>query len=186
MGWRIERVAVDAPPAPPPTNSRASENELAARGLSSFRTPPEFAWVEIREKCATHLGAGRSLATLPYANKIWMLFGFQLFAELRSGFTAEVIEVYPFAIVRALLSECEHKSTANGYQSQLAELAACTGWEPLELEAKLKASVSGSRHDRLDAFMAAWVASLPSAQRRAFGHADDPDDAIWVPCTGAG
>jgi hypothetical protein len=40
---------------------------------------------------------------------------------------------------------------------------------------------SGTNHDRLDAFMAAWVASLPKRRRRAIGNEDDPDDAIWVP-----
>jgi hypothetical protein len=139
-----------------------------------FAPPPESAWVEIREKCATHLGAGRSLATLPYATRRFGCCSVSSFAELRSDLTAEIIEVYPFAIVRALFSKCEHKSTANGYQSQLAELAVRTGWEPPELEANLKASVSGSRHDRLDAFIAEWVASLPSAKRRAFGHARRP------------
>ena len=181
MGWRIERVAVDAPAAPPATGSRTAEDELAKCGLSSFRTPHEPAWDGIREKCASHLGSGRSLATLPYANKIWMLFGFQLIAELRNSFKAEVIEVYPFAIVRSLPTQAGHKSTENGYRLQLAEIAVRTGWEPLELEAELKASVSGARHDRLDAFMAAWLASLPSANRRAFGDALDPDDSIWVP-----
>jgi hypothetical protein len=40
-----------------------------------------------------------------------MLFGFELFACLRSGLGAEVIEVYPFAIVRTLLPKYEHKTT---------------------------------------------------------------------------
>ncbi len=62
-----------------------------------------------------------------------------------------------------------------------AAVAARTGWSPLELESKLNEAVPGSRHDRLDAFMAAWVASLPRDQRRAIGDADQPDDAIWVP-----
>jgi predicted nuclease with RNAse H fold len=145
MGWQVERIAVDAPAAPPATGSRASENELGRLGLSSFRTPAASTWVEIREKCANHLRLGGSAATLPYANKIWMCFGFELFACLKSGVRAEVIEVYPFAIVRALL-------------------AARTGWEPQNLEARLKATVPGRRHDRLDAFMAAWIAT---AARRA-------------------
>ena len=44
MGWQVERVAVDAPAAPPETGSRLSENELGQRGLSSFRTPATAAW----------------------------------------------------------------------------------------------------------------------------------------------
>ena len=181
MGWKVERIAVDAPAAPPAKGSRASEDELGRLGLSSFRTPVATAWAGIREKCVDHLRLGGTAATLPHANKIWMLFGFKLFALLKGGLRAEVIEVYPFAIVRALLPACEHKSTEQGYRDQLFAVSARTGWEPQALEAKLKATVPGSRHDRLDAFMAAWVASLPPEDRRAFGDAQQSDDAIWVP-----
>ena len=87
-----------------------------------------------------------------------MLFGFELFACLKSELSTEVIEVYPFAIVRALLPACDHKSTEQGYRDQLDAVAAQTGWKPQNLEARLKVTVPGSRHDRLDAFMAAWVA----------------------------
>lgn len=181
LGWHIERIAIDAPAAPPATGSRASEAELGRSGLSSFRTPTASAWAGLCRQCADHLDLGGGAATLPHANKIWMLFGFELFACLRSHLKAEVIEVYPFAIVRELLPTCEHKSTEKGYQDQLAAVAVRTGWEPQELEKKLKATVPGSRHDRLDAFMAAWVASLPPERRRAFGDPQQPDDAIWVP-----
>jgi predicted nuclease with RNAse H fold len=155
MGWQVERIAIDAPATSPATGTRASENELARLGLSSFRTPAASAWAGIREKCARHLRVGGTSATLPHANKIWMLFGFELFGCLKSGLRAEVIEVYPFAIIRALLPACGHKSTEQGYRDQLAAVAARTGWEPQNLEARLKVTVPGSRHDRLDAFLAA-------------------------------
>jgi predicted nuclease with RNAse H fold len=183
MGWTVERIALDAPAAPPAKGSRSSENELARAGLSSFRTPEVSAWTNIRAKCVDHVRSGGALSKLPYANKIWMLYGFELWASLKSDLAVEVIEVYPFAIIRALLQACEHKSTEHGYQNQLAAVADGTGWKkkPQCLEARLKATVSGSRHDRLDAFMAAWVASLPVNARRAFGNVVQPDDAIWVP-----
>ena len=181
MDWRVERIAIDAPSAPPFAAPRASESELGHLGLSSFRTPAAADWAGIREKCLCHLGSGRSAATLPQANKIWMLFGFELFAQLRNSFWVEVIEVYPFAIVRALLPGCQHKSTDQGYKDQLAAVAARTGWAPPDLETRLKETVHGERHDRLDAFMAAWVASLGSEHRRALGDPQQPDDAIWVP-----
>jgi hypothetical protein len=79
MGWKVERIAVDAPAAPPATSTRASETELVSLGLSSFRTPAAPAWAGIREKCTNHLRLGGTAATLPHANKIWMLFGFELF-----------------------------------------------------------------------------------------------------------
>jgi hypothetical protein len=53
-------------------------------------------------------------------------------------------------------------------------LAARAGHQ--DLEARLRATVGGSRHDRLDAFMAAWVASLGAEQRRALGNPQQPDD----------
>lgn len=181
MGWQVERIAIDAPAAPPKTGSRLSENELGRLGLSSFRTPAASDWADIRRICAEHLDRGGRVATLPHANKIWMLFGFELFASLQRIFEAEVIEVYPFAIVRALLPACEHKSTTKGYTDQLAAVAARTGWGPQDLEARLKATVPGSRHDRLDAFMAAWIATLSLERRRAYGDAAQENDAIWVP-----
>ena len=180
-GWKVGRIVVDAPAAPSATGCRLSESDLARLGLSSFTTPSLSTWSGIREKCANHLRIGGTPSTLPYANKIWMLYGFELFSSLRSELTVEVIEVYPFAIIRALLPACAHKSTEQGYQDQLVAIAARTGWDPQALEAKLKVTVSGSRHDRLDAFMAAWVASLPLERRRAFGDAQRPDDSIWVP-----
>jgi hypothetical protein len=49
------------------------------------------------------------------------------------------------------------------------------------LERALSSGVAGSRHDKLDAFMAAWVASLKPSERVAFGNKRDLGDAIWVP-----
>jgi hypothetical protein len=69
MGWKVERIAVDAPAAPPATGTRSSENELARLGLSSFRTPTASSWTGIREKCINHLSLRGSAATLPHANK---------------------------------------------------------------------------------------------------------------------
>jgi hypothetical protein len=181
MGWKVERIAVDAPAAPPDLGSRESEIEMGGCGLSSFRTPAVGAWPGILQKCSDHKASGGTTATLPHANKIWMLYGFRLFEYLSAALQAEVIEVYPFAIARALVPNCKHKSTEEGYQDQLAAIAEHTGWKPHELHERLKETVPGSRHDRLDAFMGAWVASLPPQRRRAFGDARRPRDAIWVP-----
>ncbi len=181
MEWEIERIGIDAPAAPPASGSRLSETQLGSSGLSSFRTPAASTWPSIREQCASHLSRGGSAANLPHANKIWMLYGFELFRCLKNNLTAEIIEVYPFAIVRALLPECAHKSTEQGYRDQLAAVSARTGWDPPNLEKRLKATVAGNRHDRLDSYMAAWVASLPREERRAFGDARQQGDSIWVP-----
>jgi hypothetical protein len=83
-----------------------------------------------------------------------MLFGFELFMCLKSDLSADTIEVYPFAIVRAFLPACAHKSNGEGLPRPTRRCITRTGWEPQKLEAKLKLTVPGSRHDRLDAFMA--------------------------------
>jgi predicted nuclease with RNAse H fold len=110
-----------------------------------------------------------------------MLYGFEIFKALRARCTSEVIEVYPYAIVHALLRKCPHKSTPDGYRRQVEALANETGWSWDDLKRALGRAVPGTKHDKLDAFMAAWVASLAPQRRRAYGNEKDPDDAIWVP-----
>jgi len=180
MDWRTERIAIDAPAAPA-EHTRKSEDELCRCRLSCYRTPSTSAWQNIRRTCINHLSDGGSLSTLPHANKIWMLFGFELFSKFRHKFNVEVMETYPFAVVRTLLASREHKTTEKGYRDQLGAVAERTNWEGECLESKLKLAVRGSRHDRLDAFMAAWIASLPREKRRSFGNPEHFDDAIWVP-----
>ena len=64
-------------------------------------------------------------------------------------------------------------------QSQIDEAAKVLEVSATEMRAKLLAMGFGSTHDRLDAFLSAWVASLDEKDRKAFG--TPPDDAIWVP-----
>jgi predicted nuclease with RNAse H fold len=180
-GWRLGRIAIDAPAAPPMAEPRACEQCLRNAGLSVFQTPSCKKWTKIIATCRGHLDAGGSLARLPYANKIWMLYGFRLFAEFRARTSAEVIEVYPYAIAHRLNAAHRHKSTTIGYENQLKAVAKRTGWSPAELERQLTKMVPGNRHDRLDAFMAAWVASLPPEYRSPYGTPAQPDDVIWVP-----
>jgi hypothetical protein len=92
---------------------------------------------------------------MPHANKIWMLYGFELFEALRA-IGHEVIEVYPYAIARALLPECPHKRTAEGNRRQLESVAAATNWMPLDLERAL-------------------VADMSKHERRAHGNENDPN-----------
>ncbi|MBS0393560.1 MAG: DUF429 domain-containing protein [Proteobacteria bacterium] len=182
LGWSIGRIAIDAPAAAPRSAPRAAERAVRAAGLGVFHTPAAQQWPAIRARCVRHLAGGGAAARLPYANRIWMLFGFELYRALRGRLDAELIEVYPQAIVRGLAGPVAHKSTDAGYRAQLAAAAAATGWEaPRDLEAALRATVAGTRHDRLDAYLAAWVASLPARSRRAYGEAHSADDAIWVP-----
>jgi len=180
-GWHLSCIAIDAPAAPPTIGPRACETALRRAGLSVFQTPSREKWKEIVALCRKYLDTGGDLAHLPYANKIWMLYGFHLFAELRARTGAEIIEVYPYAIVHRLGAAHCHKSTATGYKNQLTAMAKRTGWSPAKLEQQLVVTVPGKRHDRLDAFMAAWVAGLPPERRHPYGMAAQPDDVIWVP-----
>ena len=171
--WEITRVAIDAPAAPPATGERVAEKALRQRGLSSFQTPDEKRWHQIFRTCREHLRRGGALSRTPHANKIWMLYGFEIFEALRA-IGHEVIEVYPYAIVRALLPECPHKRTAEGYRRQLESVAAATNWLPLDLERALRRSVPGTKDDKLDAFMAAWVASSPNTSAALMGMTEIP------------
>jgi predicted nuclease with RNAse H fold len=177
----VKRIAIDAPAAPPRNGRRNSERELERAKIPCIPTPDVATWHMILRKCRRHLKCGKPLNRLPHANRIWMLYGFRIFAALRAS-GIEAIEVYPQAIVRTLIrGACPHKSTPQGYERQLRVIARRTGWRPRELERALAAASAGSRHDRLDAFMAAWVASLEPRDRVAFGNERDPRDAIWVP-----
>lgn len=180
--WHVKRVAIDAPASAPSAGQRRScEENMSKLRLSSFQTPDVGRWEEIKEVCRQHLKQGGSLSKLPYSNKIWMLYGFELFSALRSTNLFQVIEVYPYAIVSELLPGCAHKSTKDGYNNQLSEIALRTGWSADLLEEQLRRTTFGGKHDRLDAFMAAWVASLQLGKLRAYGNSKNADDSIWIP-----
>jgi hypothetical protein len=126
-----------------------------------------------------HLAGGGLATRLPHANKIWMLAGFALFERLKD--VAECLETYPQAIIRTMGGGAVHKSHDAGVVAQLELIRQHTGW-PLDAAAGLEALRcigSGSSHDKLDAYMCAWIASLNDQQRVALGA--PPDDAIWVP-----
>lgn len=187
-GVRIRRVAVDAPSDPRPNTvaRRRAEAELDRRRISCITTPtwPEFR--SIRERGLAHLAQGQPESNLPGANQLWMLVGFSLFQALRPHW--ECLEVFPQAIVSLLGVSNVHKSRADGFRAQLQRVARYTGW-PREgttdkqlLETGQLGSIAfGSSHDRLDAYMAAWVASLEESRREPLG--EPPSDVIWVPRT---
>jgi Protein of unknown function (DUF429) len=180
-GWRIRRIAIDAPAAPATEGRRQSEIALKQSGLQCIWTPDNAAWKDRIDSARKYLNNGGALARLPGANEIWMLYGFALFKELRKVRDSEVIEVFPYAIMRTLLPTCPHKSLPEGYSLQLNAVATAVGSTSNQLEDELGQAVLGAKHDRLDAYMAAWVASLTLGNRRAFGSEANLDDAIWVP-----
>ncbi len=178
-GVRIRRVAIDAPSAPagPALSRRHAEVALDRLGVRCFGTPSARKFREIVGAGRVHLGGGGDAARLPHANKLWMLAGFALFEALRRDF--ECIEVYPHAIAWALGVAETHKRHERGFRAQLIALAARTGW-PSDPESSVLSGIAfGARDDRLDAYLSAWVASLPEPARRPLGA--PPGDVIWVP-----
>jgi predicted nuclease with RNAse H fold len=181
FGWNIKRIAIDAPAAAPREGKRESELALSKAGVKCIWTPDRSAWKERIKSSRDHLNNDGAVTHLPGANQIWMLYGFALFKELRKIGLHEVFEVYPYSIMRSLLENFPHKSSSEGYSLQLKTIANATGVAPEILENDLRRCVRGSSHDRLDAYMAAWLASMGPEDRTSFGSQNDPDDRIWIP-----
>lgn len=178
----LRRIAIDAPRAPRGAGQprRAAEMAMDAARISCFTTPSAEQFESIRARGRAHLAAGGAQSRMPAANQLWMLVGFALFERL--GREWECLEVFPQAIARALGAGGVHKSAAGGWALQLAALSTHTGW-PVAEESDAFANIAfGPAHDRLDAYMSAWVAALEEHERVA--HGQPPEDVIWVPRLG--
>ena len=175
----IERIAIDAPSSYKGDGvaRRAAELAMDKLRISCFATPSETEFAAIRTKANGHLDSGGAESCLPHANQLWMLVGFALFEMLSARY--ECIEVFPNAIVDALQARTVHKSKSEGLATQLSAVAKYSGWPPANDHSQLDRIAFGSRHDKLDAYLSAWVASLPSSQRLASGA--EPSDVIWIP-----
>lgn len=174
----ICRIAIDAPsdPKEPGRPRRQCEQALDARHIRCITTPSADEFHQIKQKAAAHLASGGLESRLPHANQLWMLVGFALFARLRQEW--ECLEVFPQATAALLNSASAHKTTAAGLATQLKALARHTRWpEPPETSALRQISY-GSSHDSLDAYSAAWIASLNDTEREPLG--EPPNDVIWV------
>jgi len=176
---RIERIAIDAPSDPKRSGNarRACEREMDRLKISCITTPDAEQFASICARAEEHLATGGSHARIPGANQIWMLVGFALFERLRRDW--ECLEVFPQAIAWALHASDVHKRHAEGQIAQLAAAAKHTGWPSPPALAALDGIGYGDRHDRLDAYLASWIASLPESWRRAAGV--PPNDVIWLP-----
>ena len=152
-------------------------------GIRCFPTPTERGFDEIREKVRRHLAEGGLENSLPHANQLWMLVGFRLFEELAE--VAECIEVFPQATARVLGAGGVHKGKAGGVEAQLVKAARYTGWPGGNPGDPDFSDIGfGPAHDRLDAYLSAWVAGLEERDRIPFG--EPPGDVIWTPRLGRG
>jgi len=176
---RVVRSAIDAPSAfkQPGRTRRAAELAMDKRNISCFATPSREEFDAIIVKARKHLESGGSESRIPHANQLWMLAGFSLFETLTRSYPC--IEVYPQATVAVLGCSKVHKSKADGLAAQLRSASKATGWSGEAGQPDLEAAVFGPPHDRLDAYLSAWIASLPEGDRIACGVS--PDDAIWIP-----
>jgi hypothetical protein len=179
FGVRIRRVAIDAPSDSRPCDAprRKVEAELDRRRISCIATPNLGEFEAILKRARVHLTQGGAESRLPGANQLWMLVGFELFRVLRQYW--ECLEVFPQAIAVVLGASDVHKSDGKGVVAQLESAARYTGWPADPVVASLALVGYGSSHDRLDAYLAAWVASLDEPEREPFG--EPPTDVIWVP-----
>ena len=176
---RIMRIALDAPSAfkLPGRTRRAAEQAMDKRRISCFATPSRDEFDAIIVKVKQHLKAGGSESTIPHANQLWMLVGFTLFETLGKNY--ECIEVFPQATASVLGCSKVHKSKVDGLAAQFLSASKATGWSGGLGELDLESAVFGPPHDRLDAYLSAWIASLPESGR--IGCGVPPDDAIWIP-----
>lgn len=179
FGVRIRRVAIDGPSDPRPTGAprRKAEAELDRRRISCITTPDVAQLEALCERARAHLACGGPESKLPGANQLWMLVGFALFQALRRDW--ECLEVFPQAIAVVISANEVHKSAANGLVAQLRSTARYTGWPEVPAATSLAQIGYGSGHDRLDAYLASWVASLEERDREPLG--EPPRDVIWVP-----
>ena len=177
---RISQIAIDAPSEPKKDGElrRQCELGLDQRGISCITTPSAVEFEAKKKKAYEHLKSGGQESRIPAANQLWMLVGFELFEILRQQHW-ECLEVYPQAIAAILGTHNIHKSRAEGVLAQLKAAAHHTGWPEKPGMACLFNVGYGSRHDKLDAYLAAWIASLDATDREAIGQ--PPTDAIWVP-----
>ncbi len=175
---KIVRIAIDAPSAfrRPEVERREAEKAMDRLGISCFATPSKEDFDNIIKKVKNHLGSGGSESMIPHANQLWMLAGFSLFEKLRSKY--ECIEVFPQAIVTALKCSKVHKSKKDGLTTQEKAAWNATGWTECDTP-ELRSAVFGSPNDRLDAYLSAWIASLPEKERTCHGNKLS-DDVIWT------
>ena len=179
VGVSIRRIALDCPAAPRKAalSRRKAERALDGMGISSFPTPSLQEIADMRRTIQKCLAEGCEEQRMPRSNQIWMIVGFQIFDALSKHYDCR--KVYPQAIVRVL--GCKgYKRTTEGYNDQFAAAAKATGTSTTDLSQFLSSSLYGSNHDRLDAFLSAWVASLGDEGVEACGDGSLLD-TIWIP-----
>lgn len=175
-GQKIVRIAIDGPSFPSSeTGMRDSEKHLMAEGISFIKTPSQSYFESKTGQVSALAGSQLVESRLPGANIWWMRVGFLLFEALESA-GMRCIETYPQAILRKTGYTGGHKRRC--VADQLTHLITISKIAGLS-SSRLREAFFGSPNDRVDALMAAWVASLPPDKLYHFGK--HQDDQICVP-----
>ncbi len=180
-----KRFAIDAPSAPRPEDilRRVAELAMDEARINCFTTPSKTDFEGIFSKVRDHLSNGGEENCLPHANQLWMVVGFELFKLLSK--IAPCIEVFPQAIARVIGTGETHKSESGAALEQLGIAAQYTGWPSNQPEdTRFENIAFAPTHDKVDAYLSAWVAALEPEERIAFGN--PPNDVIWAPRIGEG
>ena len=181
FGLTPTRIAIDAPLLPKQKHikRRLAERQLDSRKISCYATPSQSEFESIINKGKAHLKNGAEVSRLPHSMQIFMLAGFAIYQALKN--VAECIEVFPHATVKLLGVAGKHKTKENQAYVQLQAISNYTGWPSSKSDwSTVKDICSGDQHDKVDAYGAAWVASLDDEHRLALG---EPalNDAIYLP-----
>jgi hypothetical protein len=175
------RIAIDAPLLPKENNlkRRIAERALDGRKISCYATPSQREFEIIIKRGKAHLKEGGQAVRLPHSIQIFMLAGFAIYQALKE--VAECIEVFPHATAKILGTTSKHKTKENQAYVQLHAMSKYTGWPSSEDEwSKVKDICSGDFHDKVDAYSAAWIASLDVEERLVLGESS-LNDAIILP-----
>ncbi|WP_417665444.1 DUF429 domain-containing protein [Pseudidiomarina sp.] len=176
-----QRIGIDSPlrPRAEKLDYRIAERELNQAGIRCYKTPSKIEFDEIINKVRHHLSQGGAVSRIPHAMQLWMLAGFEISRELAN--VAPIIETFPQANIRRLIPNVPHKSGKGIPQLQLEAIARHTNWPATQAEwAQLKQISAGGTHDQVDAYSAAWVASLSDDEIDILGDIKQ-EDAIWMP-----
>lgn len=176
-----KRIALDAPLMPKQRSlkRRLAEQELDRLRISCYATPSADDFDKIIAKGKAHIEQGGQISKLPHSMQIFMLAGFAVADALAD--VADVIEIYPQANAQILNVAAKHKTRQDQSLVQLQAISEYTGWPKASHEWESVGDIcKAPMHDKIDAYSAAWIASLPIGKRFPLGSVED-NDAIWVP-----
>jgi len=174
-------IAIDSPlqPRAEHLKRRRAELELDKRKISCYTTPSKADFDNIIVKANHHIAGGGKANKLPHSMQIFMLAGFAIANALKD--VAPCIEIYPHATAKLLDVAGKHKTKDDQAYIQLQALSKFTGWPSTQCEwDQVPYICKGPTHDKVDAYSAAWIASLAQSDRLALGE-PEASDAIWLP-----